>query len=143
MPPPSLSPERAKVAKFYSARSKTIPPLPWQTFALPFSPADWAAAIERLLSDDALWSDMSQAALDHARRQYGHDAGVRTMAALLDGVLRPTLPKAAPSEPAAPALATFDDAAQRLTLHFEVQHHGAPDPALWLAGSSRISSCRR
>lgn len=37
MPPPSLSPERAKVAKFYSARSKTIPPLPWQTFALPFS----------------------------------------------------------------------------------------------------------
>jgi hypothetical protein len=25
------------VAKFYSARSKTIPPLPWQTFALPFS----------------------------------------------------------------------------------------------------------
>jgi hypothetical protein len=39
MPPPSLSPERAKVAKFYSARSKTIPPLPWQTFALPFSAA--------------------------------------------------------------------------------------------------------
>jgi hypothetical protein len=37
MPPPSLSPEKAKVAKFYSARSKTIPPLPWQTFALPFS----------------------------------------------------------------------------------------------------------
>jgi putative transposase len=37
MPPPSLSPERAKVAKFYSARSKTISPLPWQTFALPFS----------------------------------------------------------------------------------------------------------
>jgi len=34
---PSLSPERAKVAKFYSARSKTIPPLPRQTFALPFS----------------------------------------------------------------------------------------------------------
>ena len=25
------------MAKFYSARSKTIPPLPWQTFALPFS----------------------------------------------------------------------------------------------------------
>jgi superfamily II DNA or RNA helicase len=25
------------VAKFYSARSKTIPPLPWQPFALPFS----------------------------------------------------------------------------------------------------------
>jgi hypothetical protein len=37
MPPPPLSPERAKVAKFYSARSKTIPPLLWQTFALPFS----------------------------------------------------------------------------------------------------------
>lgn len=37
MPPPFLSPERAKVAKFYSARSKTIPPLPWQTFAQPFS----------------------------------------------------------------------------------------------------------
>jgi hypothetical protein len=26
------------VAKYYFARSKTIPPLPWQTFALPFSP---------------------------------------------------------------------------------------------------------
>ena len=26
------------MAKFYSARSKTIPPLPWQAFALPFSP---------------------------------------------------------------------------------------------------------
>ncbi len=25
------------MAKFYSARSKTIPPLLWQTFALPFS----------------------------------------------------------------------------------------------------------
>ena len=25
------------MAKFYSARSKTIPPLPWLTFALPFS----------------------------------------------------------------------------------------------------------
>ena len=25
------------MAKFYSARSRTIPPLPWQTFALPFS----------------------------------------------------------------------------------------------------------
>jgi hypothetical protein len=25
------------VAKFYSARSKTISPLPWFTFALPFS----------------------------------------------------------------------------------------------------------
>ncbi len=37
MPPPSLSPETAKAAKFYSARSNTIPPLPWQTFALPFS----------------------------------------------------------------------------------------------------------
>ena len=36
-PPPSLSPERAKVARFCSARSRTIPPLPWQTFALPCS----------------------------------------------------------------------------------------------------------
>ena len=26
------------MAKFCSARSRTIPPLPWQTFALPFSP---------------------------------------------------------------------------------------------------------
>jgi|GEM_PF-4994841 len=33
----SPEPERANVAKFYSARSNTIPPLPWQTFALPFS----------------------------------------------------------------------------------------------------------
>src|SRR5437763_16038931 len=38
MPPPSLTPERAKVAEFYSAGSGTIPPLPWQTFPPPFSP---------------------------------------------------------------------------------------------------------
>jgi len=37
MPPPSLLPERAKVAEFYSAGSGTIPPLPWQTFPPPFS----------------------------------------------------------------------------------------------------------
>src|ERR1700747_2708942 len=37
MPPPSLTPERAKVAEFYSAGSGTIPPLPWQTFPPPFS----------------------------------------------------------------------------------------------------------
>ena len=37
MPPPSLPPERAKVAEFYSASSGTIPPLPWQTFPPPFS----------------------------------------------------------------------------------------------------------
>src|SRR3954470_9231931 len=37
MPPPSLPPERAKVAEFYSAGSGTIPPLPWQTFPPPFS----------------------------------------------------------------------------------------------------------
>jgi hypothetical protein len=36
MPPPSLSPERAKLAEFYSARSATITPLPWQSFAPPF-----------------------------------------------------------------------------------------------------------
>ena len=36
MPPPSLPPERAKVADFYAARSEPIPPLPWQTFAPPF-----------------------------------------------------------------------------------------------------------
>src|SRR5215469_10763172 len=37
MPPPSLTPERAKVAEFYSAGSGTIPPLPWHTFPPPFS----------------------------------------------------------------------------------------------------------
>jgi hypothetical protein len=37
MPPPSPKPERAKVAEFYSARSATITPLPWQSFAPPFS----------------------------------------------------------------------------------------------------------
>ena len=37
MPPPSLPPERAKVAESYSAGSGTIPPLPWQTFPPPFS----------------------------------------------------------------------------------------------------------
>jgi len=35
--PPSLSPEKAKVADFYAARSRIIPPLPWKTFAPPFS----------------------------------------------------------------------------------------------------------
>src|SRR6056297_772104 len=35
--PPSLSPERVKVADYYAARSRLIPPLPWQTFAPPFS----------------------------------------------------------------------------------------------------------
>ena len=34
---PSLLPDRAKVAKFYSARSEIITPLPWPTFALTFS----------------------------------------------------------------------------------------------------------
>jgi hypothetical protein len=33
----TLSPERAKVATFYVARSEIITPLPWLTFALPFS----------------------------------------------------------------------------------------------------------
>ena len=36
-----LSSEKAKAARFYSARSKSIPPVAWQTFALPF-PAMWA-----------------------------------------------------------------------------------------------------
>lgn len=36
MPPPSPQPERAKVADFYAARSATITPLPWSTFAPPF-----------------------------------------------------------------------------------------------------------
>ena len=35
--PPSLPPERAKVADFYAARSRLIPPLPWPTFPPPFS----------------------------------------------------------------------------------------------------------
>ena len=46
MPPPSLPPERAKVAEFYSASSGTIPPLPWQTFPPPFS---WRSRIEAKL----------------------------------------------------------------------------------------------
>ena len=29
---------KSKVAGFYTARSRTIPPLPWPTFAPPFSP---------------------------------------------------------------------------------------------------------
>ena len=37
IPPPSLSPERAKVADFYADRSGIIPPLPWKTFAPTFS----------------------------------------------------------------------------------------------------------
>ena len=36
MPPPSPSPGRAYLAEFCSARSETIPPLPWTNFAPPF-----------------------------------------------------------------------------------------------------------
>ena len=34
----ALVSERAKVADFYAARSRIIPPLPWTSFAPPFSP---------------------------------------------------------------------------------------------------------
>jgi hypothetical protein len=37
IPPPSLSPERAKVDDYSAARSKIIPPLQWPTFSPPFS----------------------------------------------------------------------------------------------------------
>ena len=49
MPPPSLPPERAKVAEFYSASSGTIPPLPWQTFPPPFSSGYSDVIFARLL----------------------------------------------------------------------------------------------
>ena len=42
--PPSLPPERVKVDDFYAARSRVIPPLPWTTFAPPFSGADVSRA---------------------------------------------------------------------------------------------------
>jgi hypothetical protein len=65
MPPPSLLPERAKVADFYSAGSGTIPPLQWQTFPPRFSPfgdaktkvakelrpAHWPAAAPELIDE--------------------------------------------------------------------------------------------
>ena len=35
--PPSLLARKGKVADYYAARSRLIPPLPWQTFAPPFS----------------------------------------------------------------------------------------------------------
>jgi hypothetical protein len=37
IPPPSLSPERAKVDDYSAARSEIIPPLQWTTFSPPFS----------------------------------------------------------------------------------------------------------
>ena len=37
MPPPSPSPGRAYLAEFCSARSETIPPLPWTNFSPPFT----------------------------------------------------------------------------------------------------------
>ena len=40
--PPSLLPERAKVDDYSAARSRIIPPLPWPTFAPPFS-KKWAS----------------------------------------------------------------------------------------------------
>ncbi|MEI4264154.1 tyrosine-type recombinase/integrase, partial [Roseovarius sp. D0-M9] len=44
--PPSLSPERVKVDDFYAARSRLIPPLPWPTFAPPFSDIELTGAWE-------------------------------------------------------------------------------------------------
>ncbi len=51
------------MAKFYSARSKTISPLPWQAFALTFSknmnPAkciDISLVTGAHLGDDEIWS---------------------------------------------------------------------------------------
>ena len=45
-PPPSLSPERVKVADFYAARSGIIPPLPWPTFAPPLSMGEGDALLQ-------------------------------------------------------------------------------------------------
>ena len=47
MPPPSPPPERAKVADFYAARSATITPLPWSTFAPPFPAGRDSDALRR------------------------------------------------------------------------------------------------
>ena len=44
------------MAKFYSARSRTIPPLPWQTFALPFS----INAVSNVFQ--TCWADLIKAA---------------------------------------------------------------------------------
>jgi len=46
------------VAKFYSARSKTILPFPWQTFALPFSACaqTWVTSFAGWYNGDRLHS---------------------------------------------------------------------------------------
>jgi hypothetical protein len=40
------------VAKFYSARSKTISQLPWLTFALPFSLMAGVASLTQMMNED-------------------------------------------------------------------------------------------
>ena len=48
MPPPSPSPGRAYLAEFCSARSETIPPLPWTNFSPPFTYFVSEASVYRL-----------------------------------------------------------------------------------------------
>ena len=69
MLPPSLSPERAKVAEFYSAGSGTIPPLPWQTFPPPFSdgsPAELESYLEQY--PEGTFASLARTRLDAAAR---------------------------------------------------------------------------
>ena len=49
------------MAKFYSARSKTISPLPWLTFALPFSVETFFKTIKAELIWRRSWETRRQA----------------------------------------------------------------------------------
>jgi GT2 family glycosyltransferase/glycosyltransferase involved in cell wall biosynthesis len=97
------------------------------------TPSEWAEAIRRLISDDTLWLALSQAGLDHARRSYGHVSGARIMETLLNGLVSGSAQETTFPEPALPAVVPPKTASLRFSVHFEVQHFGAPEPALWLA----------
>ncbi len=49
-------------------------------------PADWAAAIARLQSDDALWHSLSENARDYVTRRFSFDAGRALMRAAFEAV---------------------------------------------------------
>ena len=75
MSPPSLTPERAKAAEFYSAGSGTIPPLPWQTFPPPFSTGLWKESRETsfYLSNRSI---TAKQAADAIRKHWGIENGL-------------------------------------------------------------------
>ena len=73
MPPPSPSPGRAYLAEFCSARSETIPPLPWTNFSPPFT-SFWAT-LKR--AHKGVYHKISEKHLDRYVRQFAGKHNVR------------------------------------------------------------------